>query len=108
MVTKNNISDLKTNILADAISAVDIIDVEIIDVNENSVHLYIKTGSLDTVNSEVLSEICKKHSNDEIYVSFNIPDEKIIDGNTTKNVDKVCIFIEVITALDFESFVAFG
>ena len=100
MVTKNTISDLKTNILADAISVVDIIDVEIIDVSENSVHLYIKTNNLDTVNSEKLSEICRKHSNSEIYVSFNIPDEKIIDGNTTKNVDKVCIFIEVITAFD--------
>ena len=108
MVSKNNISDLKTNILADAISAVDIVDVEIIDVNENSVHLYIKTNNLDTVNSDKLSELCKKYSNKEIYVSFNIPDEKIIHGNTTKNIDKVCIFIEVITALDFDSFVAFG
>lgn len=108
MVAKNNISDLKTIILSDAISAVDIIDVEVIDINENNVHLYIKTSNLDTVNSEILSEICKKYSSSDIYVSFNIPDEKIINGNTIINVDKVCIFIEVLTALDFESFVAFG
>lgn len=101
MRNKNIILEIKNNVLAEAISAVDIINVDVKNPNDNDIHLYIKTNNLNTINPEKLSEICFKYSNKEVIVSFQVPDEKLRDGKTIKNIDTVCIFITT-TAPDFE------
>lgn len=101
MQDKNITSEIKEKILTEAISAIDIIEVEVKNPNGNDFQLYIKTDNLNTINSKKLSEICSKYSNKEVIVSFQVPDEKLRDNKTFKNLDTVCIFITT-TAADFE------
>lgn len=91
---KNNILELKFNILVDAISAIDISDVDVKIPDENNVLLYIKTKSLNTVNSDKLVDICNKFSNEEFSVTYQIPTGKFVDNKEVPNTDTVCIFIE--------------
>src|SRR3989337_2327607 len=100
MKSKNITSEIKENVLTEVISAVDIIDVDVKNPNDEDIQLYIKTNNLSTVNSEKLSEICNKFSNKEVLVNFQIPDEKLRD-KTCKNLDSFCIFITT-TAAGFE------
>lgn len=86
--------EIKDRILVDAISAVDIIDVDEKFLSENNIALYIKTSDVKTVNSEKLAEICENYSTEEIYVTFLVPLNKVTDNGTIPNVDSVCIFIE--------------
>ena len=109
MEKKKNISELKFVILVDAISAIDIIGVDVKSPNDNNIHLYIKTNDLTTVNSEKLEKLCSKFTTDEVVVTFQIPTGKITDGiHEIPNTDLVCIFIELLEPFDHESFVAFG
>src|SRR3989304_7259272 len=101
MKSKNITSEIKENVLTEVISAVYIIDVDVKNPNDEDIQLYIKTNNLNTVNLEKLSEICNKFSNKKVIVNFQIPDEKLRDGKTFKNLDTVCIFITT-TAADFE------
>ena len=98
----NITSEIKNKILSEAISYIDIIDVDVKNPNDEDIHLYIKTNNLNTVNSRKLSEICNKHSTKEVIVSFQVPINKFSDGITFKNIDTVCIFITTTTASDFE------
>lgn len=109
MEKKQNISELKFAVLVEAISAIDIIGVDVKSPNDNNIHLYIKTNDLSTVNSEKLEKLCSKFTTDEIYVTFQIPIAKVTDGiNEVLNTDLICIFIELLAPFDPESFVAFG
>lgn len=102
MNIKQNISEIKNNVLTEAISAVDIIDVDVKNPNEEDIQLYIKTNNLNTVNSKKLSEICTKHSTKEVSVSFQVPIDRFSNGKTTLNVDTVCVFITTVSGVDLE------
>ena len=108
MKTKESyISNLKSKILADAISFVDIIDVDIKSPDENQIHLYIKTNNLNTVDSDKLIDLCNKYSNKELIVEFQIPTHKIRGDNNLVNSDLVCVFIKKIIPFGLEPLVAF-
>lgn len=108
-IMKNNeeLAELKFNILADAISAVEIIDVDVKNPDDNNIHLYLKTSDINSIDENQLKFICKKYSTDKVDVTFQIPFSKIIEDRTVGNNDRVCIFIEKITELDPASFSAF-
>lgn len=94
MESNKKISDLKFKILVDAISAIDISEVDVKFPEENNVILYIKTKNLKSVNSDKLKEICGKFSDDEFLVTYQIPTGKFIDNKEVENTDLICIFIE--------------
>lgn len=108
METNLTLEELKNKILADAISAIDIIDVDIKYVNEKSVHLYIKTNNLKTVDSIALAKLCKKYSNETFDITQQISTHKIIDGVEYVNKDQISIYIEMIQEIDLGQFVQFG
>jgi hypothetical protein len=91
---KNNILEVKFNILVDAISAIDIIDVDVKTPDENNILLYIKTKNFDNINTNKLTEICDKFSNEEFTVTYQIPTGKFVENKEVQNTDTVCIFIE--------------
>lgn len=93
---KNNkdISEIKFEVLVDAISAIDISDVDAKETGEDNIALYISTSNIDTVNKEKLSEICDKYSSEDFDVKFLIPENKVIENKLIPNTDCVCIFIQ--------------
>ncbi len=94
MGTKEILSEIKFKILADAISAVSIMDVLERNPSDNNIQLYITTNNLETVNSNVLADLCTKYTTPQIYVSFVVPTSKMIGDETIINTDMVCVFIE--------------
>jgi len=93
---KNNktISEVKFDVLVDAISAIDIVDVDAKSPHDGNIALYITTNNISTVNKEKLSEICVNHSSSEFEVKFLVPENKIIEDKFIPNTDCVCIFIQ--------------
>ncbi len=92
--TKELLSEIKFNILADAISAVSIMNVLERNPNDNNIQLYITTDDLKTVNSNLLADLCTKYTTPQIYVSFLVPIDIYVGNKHTPNTDSVCIFIE--------------
>ena len=109
MENKSTISEIKFNVLVDAISAIDIVDVIVKNPDDNNIHLYITTSNLDTVSQGKLSDVCSKYTNGDIEVSYQIPTGKILGGGAKElpNTDKVCIFIEKIMKSDPSSLYSF-
>ena len=94
MGIKEMLSELKFKILADAISAVSILDVLERNPDENNIQLCITTNSIETVNSDVLADICSKYTTRQIFVSFVVPTVMVTDNGSIPNKDRVCIFLE--------------
>ena len=107
MSNKKTLLEIKNKILADAISAADIIEVDVKEPDDNNIHLYIKTNDLNTVDVDKFADICLKYSTDKLFVTFQIPSEKMVGDVTVKNTDKICVFIEAFTEPDPSAFVAF-
>lgn len=94
MKDNEKISEVKFNVLVDIMSAVDIVGVVTKSPRQGNFILYIKTDNLKTVDKEKANQICKKHSDDNITVTFQIPTEKVIGDESFPNTDTVCIYIE--------------
>jgi len=93
MANNKNISEVKLSVLEDAISAVDIIDVEVSNAGEGNIALYITTNNLLTVDGDKLLKICESRSSSEYEVKFLIPENKFIGEKCIPNTDCVCVFI---------------
>lgn len=93
MKTNKNILEVKFDVLVDAISAINIVDVDVKTPEEGNVSLYIKTDNLSSVDNDKLSEICKKNSSSKFEVKFLIPENKFVVDKFVPNTDCVCVFI---------------
>ena len=90
---RKSISDIKFNVLVDAISAVTILEVDSKINLEGTFCIYLKTDDLSTVDESALKELSEKNSDDNFSVEFLIPKEKVNKEKRSKNDDTVCIFI---------------
>lgn len=92
----SNLLEVKFNVLVDAISAIDIVDVDVKTPSENNIALYIKTKDINNVDVDKLSDICDKYSSSKFEVKFLVPENKFVEDKFIPNTDCVCIFIKAI------------
>ena len=93
MKNNKNISEVKDDVLVDAISAIDIVGVDVKSRDEGNTALYITTNDISSVDKDKLSEICEKNSSKKFEVKFLIPENKFVVDKFIPNTDCVCIFI---------------